>query len=231
MDPVDSGSLWGEIIIIIALILANGLFSMTEMAVVSARKARLETMAENGDKGARAALALVNDPSQMFSTIQIGITLIGLLTGMYGGAELTGPISQYIQQVPVLAPYATTLSMGLILTVVTYLSLILGELVPKQLAISFPEAISAAVAKPMRAFSVLCLPIVKLLTVSTSLVLAVIGVKKREEAPVTEEEIKMLLEQGAELGTFEKEEPEMIDRVFKMTDRVAGDIMTPRTQL
>lgn len=231
MNPVDSGSLWGEIIIIMALVLANGLFSMTEMAIVSVRRARLESMAESGNKGAKAALALVKDPSQMFSTIQIGITLIGLLTGMYGGAELTGPVARYMEQIPALAPYAVTLSMGLILTVVTYLSLIFGELVPKQLAISFPEAISTKTAKPMRWFTLLCLPIVQLLTLSTSLVLAMIGVKKREESPVTEEEIKMLLEQGAELGTFEKEEPEMIDRIFKMTDRVAGDIMTPRTQL
>ena len=228
---MESDGIGRQILIILALIIANGLFSMTELAIVSSRKSRLESMSENGSKGAETALNLVENPNQMFSTVQIGITFIGLLTGMYGGTEVAQPVIQELKGISWIEPYAETAGMALIMAVITYLSLILGELVPKQLAINNPEKISSVVARPMKFFSTICLPIVKFLSLSTELTLSFLGVKKSEETPVTEDEIKMLLEQGAELGAFEKEEPELVDRVFRLADFTANDAMTNRTQV
>lgn len=229
---MEPPSIMSEIAIIAALILANGLFAMTEMSIVSSRKARLERQAEEGDRGARAALELAEEPTQMLSAVQIGITLIGILTGAYGGASLSGPLAvPLVRYFPALEPYSQTVSMIIVISLITYASLIIGELVPKRVALNQPEPIAAALARPMRFFARLCKPIVAFLSVSTNAVLRLLGLRHSSESPVTEDEIKILLEQGAEAGTFEKEETELVDRVFRLTDLRASNIMTPRTQM
>jgi len=228
---LDSESSIFEIGIIFALIIANGLFSMTEMAIVSSRKSRLEKKADEGDKGARVALELAEDPNQMLSTIQIGITLIGILTGTFGGANLAGVLAEQLNAFAFLAPYSYSISLFFVISAITYFTLIIGELVPKRLAMNNPEPIASVMAVPMRTFAKLSLPIVAFLSASTNAVLRFAGIKQTEEPPVTEDEIKILLEQGAEAGTFEKEEPELVDRIFRLADLRAGAVMTPRTQM
>lgn len=229
---MESPSPFFEIILILILIFANGIFAMTEMSIVSSRKARLERKAEEGNRGAEVALELAEKPTQMLSTVQVGITLIGILTGAFGGANLSQMLSKNISSLfPSLVSYSSSISLFIVISIITYLSLIIGELVPKRLALNHPEPIAAAMARPMRAFSILCKPIVYFLSLSTNAVLRMMGTKPNEEAPVTEEEIKILLEQGAEAGTFEKEETELVDRVFRLTDLRAVNVMTPRTQV
>ena len=229
---MESQSVLLQIAIILALIIANGIFAMTEMSIVSSRKARLERKAEEGDQGARVALELAEEPTQMLSTVQVGITLIGILTGAFGGASLASALAPQISHVfPILASYSYTISLFLIISIITYFSLIIGELVPKRLALNHPEPIAAALARPMRSFATLARPIVFFLSLSTNAVLRLLGIKPSEEAAVTEDEIKILLEQGAEAGTFEKGETEIVDRVFRLTDLRAASVMTPRTQM
>ncbi len=202
---MDSQSIIFEISIIFALIIANGLFSMTEMAIVSSRKSRLEKKADEGDKGARVALELAEDPNQMLSTIQIGITLIGILTGTFGGANLAGILSEQLKIFPLITPYSYSISLFIVISAITYFTLIIGELVPKRLAMNNPEPIASIMSVPMRTFAKLSLPVVAFLSASTNAVLRFAGIKPTEEPAVTEDEIKILLEQGAEAGTFEKE--------------------------
>ncbi|SUP43916.1 hemolysin family protein [Veillonella criceti] len=221
-----------EILIILLLIIANGIFSMTELAIVNARKGLLEDSAEKGSKGAQRAIQLSEDPNQMFSTIQIGITLIGIVTGLYSGAALSEPMAKVIKEyIPTLASYADSVSPIIIVSLTTYLSLVIGELVPKRLALNAPEKIAIFMAVPMHYFAVVATPLVALLSVSTTSLLKVMGVKDKEEAPVTELEINKMLTQGVELGAFEKDEPRLVDNVFRLADLNAGDVMTPRTQL
>lgn len=224
-------SLSEEFLVIFLLIIANGVFAMSEMSIVSSHQARLETMADEGSGGAAAALKLRENPNKMFSTVQFGITLISLLTGVYGGTTMAGPLSAYVEQVPFLQPYAYSVSMVVLVMGITYFSLIFGELVPKRIAIDNPERMGCLIARPMLFFSRICTPIVWLLSASTECTISLIGIKKNSAPPVTEDEIKILLEQGAELGAFEKEEPELVDRVFRLADMDASDIMTNRTQL
>jgi len=221
-----------EILIILLLIVANGLFSMTELAVVNSRKGLLEDSAEKGSIGAQRAIQLSEDPNQMFSTIQIGITLIGIVTGLYSGAALSDPLAKSIKEyIPSLATYADSFSPIIIVSLTTYLSLVIGELVPKRLAYNSPERIAIIMAVPMHYFAVIAKPLVALLSVSTSGLLKLMGVKDKEESPVTEMEINKMLTQGVELGAFEKDEPRLVDNVFRLADLNAGDVMTPRTQL
>ncbi len=228
---MDSDHTGWQVLFLFLLIIANGIFSATEMAIVSAKKPRLEQMAEKNNDGAQAALDIAKDPNQLFSTIQIGITAIGIITGMLGAASLAEPLAEVLAQVPELEAYAAALSMFLIMFVVTFLTLIIGELVPKRVAVNSPEAISAVVARPMRLFAKLNKPLVWLLTVSTNTVVRMMGIKIVDEQPVTEEEIRFMLHQGARLGTFDKEEPELIDRIFRLNDIPAEYIMTARPQL
>lgn len=221
-----------EILIILLLIIANGIFSMTELAIVNARKGLLEDSAERGSKGAQRAIQLAEDPNQMFSTIQIGITLIGIVTGLYSGAALSEPMAKAVKEyIPAMALYADSLSPIIIVSLTTYLSLIVGELVPKRLALNAPERIAIIMARPMHGFAIIAKPLVALLSVSTTGLLKLMGVHDKEEAPVTESEINKMLTQGVELGAFEKEEPILVDNIFRLADRSAGDVMTPRTQL
>ncbi len=220
-----------EILIILVLIIANGIFSMSEMAVVSARKVRLQQLANQGDTKARVALKLAESPNHFLSTIQIGISLIGILTGAFGGATIASRLAVYVRLVPFLAPYSEPLSFGIVVLIITYLSLIIGELVPKRLALNNPERIAAIVAIPMRALATLASPAVYLLSTSTDTIVRMLGITPSTEPQVTEEEIKILIEQGTEAGTFEEAEQDMVERVFRLGDRPANSFMTPRPDI
>ncbi|MBL1201446.1 hypothetical protein VF14_22130 [Nostoc linckia z18] len=220
-----------EILIILVLIIANGVFSMSEMAIVSARKVRLQQLANQGDAKARVALKLAESPNNFLSTIQVGISLIGILTGAFGGATIANRLAVYVRLVPLLAPYSEPLSFGIVVLIITYLSLIIGELVPKRLALNNPEGIAAFVAIPMRALSAIASPMVHLLSASTDMVLRLLGVTQSTEPQVTEEEIKILIEQGTEAGTFEEAEQDMVERVFRLGDRPVSYLMTPRPDI
>ena len=220
-----------QFLVIILLILGNGVFSLLEMAIVSCHQSRLETLADEGSKSAAIVLKLRGNPNKMFSMVQFGITLVSLLTGVYGGTEMAGPLSKYVAMVPGLEPYAYSITLTAIVAFITYLTIIFGEIVPKRIAIDKPEKIACLLARPMLYFSFLCTPVVWILSVSTAAVTKIMGVNKPEVLPVTEDEIKLLLEQGVELGAFEKEEPELVDRVFRLADMDVGDIMTNRTQV
>jgi len=220
-----------EIIFIIVLLLINGVLAMSEAALISARKVRLQQRANEGDKRAGAALKLMSTPNKFLSTVQVGITLVGVLSGAVGGASLVDFLSPIIARVTVLAPYSETISFGLVVVIITYASLILGELVPKRLALQNPENIASSVAKPMVAISTLFSPVVRILSISTDSVLRLIGIRASDEPPVTEEEIHVLLDQGTQAGIFEEAEQDMVAGVFRLNDRRVYSIMTPRTEI
>jgi magnesium and cobalt exporter, CNNM family len=220
-----------EGLVIFLLIIINGIFAMSEIAVVSARKSRLQQLAEAGNTKARAALELANAPNQFLSTIQVGITLIGVLAGAFGGATIAKHLAVWLEELPPLAPYSQALSLALVVAVTTYLSLIVGELVPKRLALNSPERLAAAMAGPMRTLSMLAYPLVHVLGLSTEFVLHLLGMKPSTEPAVTEEEIRALIEEGARSGMFEEAEREMVERVFRLGDRRVGAVMSPRTEI
>jgi putative hemolysin len=217
-----------EIGFIIVLLIANGIFSMSEMAVVSARKARLQKRAADGDKGAKAALELAVNPGSFLSTVQIGITLVGILAGAFGGATIAEKLAPPLKSYPAIEPYADNISFFLVVLVITYFSLVIGELIPKRLALRSPDKIAAAVAAPMRRLSALTSPLVSLLEGSTNGLLRLFGLRESSEPPVTEDEIKVLIEQGIEAGVFEEAERDMIERTFHMGDRTVSELMVPR---
>ena len=220
-----------EILIILVLIFANGVFSMSEMAIVSARKVRLQQLANQGNLNARAALELAESPNHFLSIVQVGITLINILNGVFGGATIAQRLEGYVKLVPFLAGYSQPIAFSLVVLLITYFSLIVGELVPKRLALNNPERIAATVAIPMRALAVLASPVVFLLSASTETVLRILGITPSDEPQVTEEEIKILIEQGTEAGTFEEAEQDMVERVFRLGDRPVTGFMTPRPDI
>ncbi|HEY9650911.1 MAG TPA: hemolysin family protein [Coleofasciculaceae cyanobacterium] len=220
-----------EIVFIVLLILLNGVFSMSEMAIVSARKVRLQQLANQGNIEARRALELADSPNQFFSTVQIGITLIGTLAGAFGGATLAEKLAVQLRLIPFLAVNADAIALFLVVLLITYLSLVLGELVPKRLALNNPERIATGVASPMRFLAKFAAPVVHLLSASTDLVLRILGIGPTTEPEVTEEEIKILIEQGTEAGTFEEAEQDMLNRVFRLGDRRVSALMTPRPDI
>ncbi len=220
-----------EILFIILLLVANGVFAMSEIAVVTARKARLRQRADAGDAKARVALELANAPDRFLSTIQIGITLVGILAGAFGGATIAEQLAARLSVVPWLAPYSEAIGIAVVVIVITYLSLIIGELVPKRLALNNPEGIASRVAGPMSKLSVFAAPVVKLLSVSTAAVLKLLGVKPSAEPPITEEEIKVLIEQGTQAGVFAEVEQEMVESVFRLADRRVSRLMTQRLEI
>jgi putative hemolysin len=221
-------SILTQVLIIIGLIIANGFLAMAEIAIVSARKVRLQQRAEEGDAKAKIALELANSPSRFLSTIQIGITLVGILAGAFGGVTIAEQLAPKLNRIAWIAPHGGAVSLSIVVLGITYLSLIIGELVPKQIALHHAERISAAVAPSMRTLSWLAAPLVKLLSLSTQLVLRAFGVRPSEEATVTEEEIKLMIEQGTQEGVFEPSEQEIVERVFRLGDRTANSLMTPR---
>jgi putative hemolysin len=220
-----------EILIIFLLLVANGLFAMAEIAIVSARKAKLQQLADEGSNKARAALDLANEPNQFLATVQIGITLVGILAGAFGGATLAGRLTAYLSWIPYLAPYAETAAVVLVVISITYFSLIIGELVPKRLALNHAEGIAMTVAAPMRALSAITSPAVRLLNLSTDLVIRLLRIKPSTEPSITPEEIKVLIEQGTESGVFEESEQDMIENVLQLDERRISTFMTPRTQI
>jgi len=220
-----------EIIILILLLLASGIFSMSEMAVVSARKSLLKQRAAEGDAGASTALSLAKEPTRFLSSVQIGITLISTLTGALGGATLAREFSLQLREHPYLGQYSDVMSVGIVVLAITYLNLLLAELVPKRVALSNPERISSILAAPMRAFSRMVSPAISLLSISTDLIINILGVKSYVEPPVTEEEIRIMIDQGTTAGVIEEAEQDIVERVFRLGDRRAGAIMTPRTDI
>jgi putative hemolysin len=220
-----------EILIVLLLILLNGVFAMAEMALVSARKTRLEQRASRGDGRARIALDLANNPNQLLSTVQVGITLIGIVNGTFGGATLAFQLADVLALTPWLETYSAGISFILVVSVITYLSLVVGELVPKRLALNEPERIAVALAAPMLLLSTVTAPIVHLLGASNELVLRLIGAKPISNAPITEEEIRMLIGQAAAAGVFEPTEQEIVESVFKLGDQRVGALMTPRPDI
>ena len=220
-----------EIIFVLILIIANGIFSGSEIAVISARKVRLEQLVSRGNVNARVALKLANAPNNFLSTVQVGITLIGVLSGAVAGATIAERLSVFFAGIPILEPYREGISVGIVVGIITYLSLVIGELVPKRIALGNPEQIACSVAKPMQFLSRLTAPLVYLLSLSTDLILKLLGIQASEEPSVTEEEIKVLIRQGAKSGMFEESEHEIVERVFRLGDRSIKSLMTPRTEI
>lgn len=220
-----------NILIVLALIIANGVFAMSELAVVSARKVRLEQAARKGDRNAQAALKLSNRPDNFFSTVQVGITLISIFSGAFGGPALSRPVATFFSRIPALAAYADQLAFILVVATITYLSLILGELVPKQLALTMPEAIARVIARPMAMLSRLAAPIVALLSFSTNLVVRLLNIQADRGPSITEAEIRAFIQQGTEAGTLEVAEREIMERAIRLGDRQITSIMTPRPEI
>ncbi len=220
-----------EILAILLLILANGVFALSEIAIASSRKPRLRQHADEGNRKAPIALDLSNNPNQFLSTAQIGITLIGTLAGAFGGITLAGKLAAVLSRIPAVAVYSESIAVGIVVVSISYVSLILGELVPKRIALSNPERFAMAVAPPMRFLSRAASPAVRFLSGSTELVLRVFRIRHASEPPVTEEEIKQMIEEGTEAGAFEEAEQEMIEGVFGLGDRRAAELMRPRMEI
>lgn len=223
-----SSMVFWELVIVFLLLLLNGFFAMSELAVVSSRQSRLKQMAEEGRPGAQAAAELLADPSRFLSTVQIGITLIGILAGAYGGATIAGHFGAYLATFPLIAPYSDALAMAIVVICITYLSLIVGELVPKRVALNHAETIASSVALPMGVLARAAAPMVWLLGVSTEAVLRLLRLHRPRELAITEEEVKSLIAEGTRTGVFEPTEKEMIDSVLRLSDRSVRAIMVPR---
>jgi putative hemolysin len=224
-------SLINDLSIILFLTLANGLFVMSELAVVSARKIRLQQLANQGDRKAQAALKLAEEPNNFLASVQVLITVITLNSGSFGEQALSHRFTPYFEAIPFLRPYAEVASYWGAVLIIAYLTLVLGELVPKRLALNSPERISTFVAIPMSLLGKIALPIVHLLSTSTDIVIRTLGIRASEEPYVTEEEIKVLIEQGTEAGMFEQAEEDIMKRVFRLGDRRISSLMTPRLEI
>lgn len=220
-----------EILIIFGLIILNGVFALSEIAVLSSRKARLQQRINEGDRGARMALRLAENPNIFLSTIQVGITLIGVLAGAVGGATIAEALGTQLELIPILQPYSHSLALGTVVLLITIFSLLLGELVPKRLALHSPEDIASSIAGPMNVISHLFSPLVRLLSGLTDLIVRMLGVTPSAEPPVTEEELQVLLDQGTQAGVFEESEQDMVQGVFRLNDRRVGSLMTPRNEI
>src|SRR5213594_2936195 len=213
------------ILVILLLIVINGVFVMAEMAVISSRKPRLQQMANEGGTGAQIAVDLATNPDRFLATTQIGITLIAILTGAYGERTLTEQLSGQFETVEWLAPYREGLAFGIVVVAITYVSLVIGELLPKRLALFNPERIASATAGLMDFVSRLCSPIVAFISGSTRLLVGLLRLRPSEEPPVTEEEIKVMMEQGTEAGVFEEAEHDIVKSIFKLGDRAVSALM------
>jgi len=220
-----------DIALLFFLILLNGVFAMAEIAVVSARKSRLQRLAEDGSPGANSALELHNEPSNFLSTIQVGITSIGILSGAIGEAALADPLAAWLGGWALLAPYAKGIALTLVVVALTYFSVVIGELVPKRLGLLAPEGIASLVARPMNTLARVARPLVWLLSTSSAVVLRALGAKRREEPPVTDDEINVLMEQGAEAGVFHESEQEIVSNVLRLDEQRIAAIMTHRSDI
>ena len=220
-----------EILVILLLVIANGVFAMSEIAVVSARKVRLHSLALTGNRRAAAALRLAQDPDRFLSTVQVGITLIGVFAGAFGGATIAAQIDTYLETIPAFVPYSEAIGVGVVVLGITYLSLILGELVPKRIALSAPERIAAMVAPAMNGLSRIASPVVSFLGFSTRVVLRILQVRPRKDSPITHEELRVLLNQGVAGGTIGREERAILDRALRLANRNVRAVMTPRVEV
>lgn len=220
-----------ETLAIFILLIGNGVFAMSEIAVVTARKSRLQDLANKGSAKARAALELANAPNPFLSTMQIGITLIGILAGAFGGGALTEWMATKLNTIPVISTYSRSIALGIVVLGITYLLVIIGELVPKRLALGHPETIAMLMAPPVRLLLRVCGPMVHLLSFSTDLVFRLFGKKFDEQTSVTEEDVRTLVRQGTAAGVFEESEQDMVEAVFQLGDKSARALMTPRTQI
>jgi magnesium and cobalt exporter, CNNM family len=220
-----------DVLLLLLLIVLNGIFAMSEIAVVSARRARLIQLAEDGSKGARHALTLASEPTRFLSSVQVGITSIGILNGAIGEGAIAARLRPALAQVPLLAPYADTLSLAIMVAVLTYVSLIIGELVPKRVALIHPETIASVIARPMDVLAAVARPIVFLLSVSTDSILRLFRVRQAKQPGVTADEIRVMLEQGAEEGVFEPTEHELVTNVLNLDERYVGAVLTPRSNV
>lgn len=220
-----------EVGIVLLLIVANGVFAMAEIALVSAKRPRLKKLAESGNSGAKLAFELANSPNRFLATVQVGITLIGILAGVFGGDVLAERLATQLKQVEFLAPYSHALSIGIVVVLITFLSLVIGELAPKRLGLNNPEGISTALAKPMNGLSKLTSPIISFLGASTDALLKLIGIRFKEEPLVSEEEVRVLIEQGLHAGVFHTGEKQMVDGIFRLDELTAEDLMTPRARI
>lgn len=219
-----------EIVIIFALILLNGVFALAEVSLISSRKSRLEAQANKGDKRAKEALNLANHPDKFISTAQIGITLIGILNGIFSGENIKGDLINYIQQFPSLQPYSNGIATTIVVILITYFSLVLGELVPKRIGLSNPEGFAKFFAAPMRVVTMISYPFVWLLSKSSNVIIKLFRLKTTNNQ-VTEEEIKAIINEGTEQGTIEEAEQEIIERVFHLSDRNITSLMTHRSDM
>lgn len=224
-------SISNEILTILLLILINGLLAMSEAALLASRKAKLQQMTNEGDKAAKLALELLKSPNIFLSTIQIGITLIGVLAGAVGGASLARSLAVPMQSLPYVGEFAESIALGIVVIIITVLTIWLGELVPKRMGIHSPERIAKIVAGPMFFISKVFSPLVKLMSSSTELVLTLFGVKPTNEPPITEEELQVLIDQGTQAGIFEEAEQDMVEGVFSLGDTRVYSVMTPRTEI
>ncbi len=221
----------GELIFILVLVIANGIFSGTELAMVSARRGRLQQKADDGDAGAQAALDLQDDPNRLLSTVQVGITLISMLTGVFGGASLAESLIPILTPLPYVGSYASVVAFTVVVVALTYLSLVVGELVPKRVALQHAEWVAMRMAAPMSVISRITQPLVSLLTWSTELILRLTGQHKFNAATVTEEDIRQMVREGVEDGALEPHEREIVENVFSLGDRSIRQVMTPRTDV
>ncbi len=220
------------IVVVLLLVVLNGLFAMTELAVVSSRKSKLQSRAERGDRGAKAALKLSEDPTHFLSAVQVGITLIGILAGAYGQAAIAGELTRILEtSFPQLGHWAQIASTAVVVVAITYVSLIVGELVPKRLALIFPESIAAKMAAPISTLAIVLHPFVSLLTASTSGILKLMGVKDRDGSDVTQEEVETMIAEGTSAGLIEPEEQTMIEEILRLGDRPIRVAMTPRHEV
>jgi putative hemolysin len=220
-----------EILIILVLILLNGIFAMSEMSLVSARKFKLESLKKKGNTGAKTALELSENPTRFLSTVQIGITLIGILLGVYSGENLTNDFIILIDRIEILSPYSSQIATGLIVLFITYLSIVLGELLPKRIGMTFPEPIISLLAKPMRIISIITSPFVWLLTFSNNLILNLLGIKNQTDNAISAEEIKTIVKESAEGGEIQDIEHNIVNRVFELGDRKVNSLFTHRSDI
>lgn len=220
-----------EIIIILFLVFLNGIFAMSEMSLVSARKFKLDHEKKKGSPGAQAALELSEKPTKFLSTVQIGITLIGILLGVYSGENFTGEVTTIIENIPFLAPYASQIATGVIVVIITFMSILLGELLPKRLGMTYPEPIITFMSRPMKFLSVIVSPFVWLLTTSNNLILKLLGIKGKTDNAISEEEIKSIIKESAEGGEIQDIEQDIVERVFEMGDRKVDTLLTHRNDI
>lgn len=220
-----------EAILILVLIIANGVFAMAEIAIITSRKARLKSLSDTGDRGARAALALAEHPDDFLSTVQIGITFVGIFAGVFGGATIAEELGAHLDRIAWVAPYGEPAGLVITVLAITYLSLVVGELVPKKIALANREKFAARLAPLMTRLSRLARPAVRVLSVSTGAVVKLLRVRRIDESPITEEELTSMVELGRQTGEFHPAEAEMIKGVFALGDRTARSIMTPRHEV